>query len=124
MVGAKLGNTDKRVQCWVGKQTAAMTRQAPEESHGLSPTILAQTGSSSSSASSSTDSAEVATELAQTKNRLGNLKDLPVEERIILAQTINESDLSWTADPYLDTPVEGALSLAQTSSRVSAEEWN
>lgn len=71
--------------------------------------MLAQTGSSSKSEE---------LELAQTKahNRLGNYKDVPVEERIMLAQAINDAGYSWKASAYVDSPADG-LTLAQTSSK-------
>ena len=107
MVGNKFNN-DGHIQCWVGKQTTPLTTAPLNENTIASQFILAQTDSQK-------DSGE--TELAQTKahNRLGRFSDLPAEDRIMLAQTINESNLSWTADAYLDMDSDG-LSLAQTSS--------
>jgi len=42
-----------------------------------------------------------------------NFSDMSEEDRILLAQTINEADLTWTADPYLSTPSE-EMNFAQT----------
>lgn len=41
---------------------------------------------------------------------------MPAEQRIALAQTINDADLMWTADPYLTTAQTASedLNLAQT----------
>lgn len=43
---------------------------------------------------------------------------MPAEERILLAQTINEADLMWTADPYLSSSEE--LNFAQTGSETES----
>ena len=50
---------------------------------------------------------------------MGSYTELPVEERIQLAQTINEANLTWTASAYLDDESDG-LELAQTGSSASA----
>jgi len=41
---------------------------------------------------------------------------MPEEERIKLAQTINEADLTWTADPYINFDSGEGLMFAQTES--------
>lgn len=42
---------------------------------------------------------------------------MPEEERIQLAQTINEAGLTWYADPYLNSTASSVeLNLAQVSS--------
>ena len=53
--------------------------------------------------------------MAETHTRLGSFNELSAEERIQLAQTINEAGLTWHADPYLDDSSD-ALALAQVSS--------
>lgn len=46
-------------------------------------------------------------------SRLGSFSEMPAAERILLAQTINEAGLTWTADPYLSTE-----EMSQTSSEM------
>ena len=117
MVGVKLGN-DKMLQCWVGYQTEADNPKKPTQTKLAAPSIFAQT-------SSETEEVADAPLLAQTEAyteihaRLGSYTELPVEERIKLAQTINEANLTWTASAYLDDESDG-LELAQTGSSASA----
>ena len=72
------------------------------------PLILAQTGAS-------VEGEGEAESETMTHNRLGSFSDIPEEDRILLAQTINEAGLTWTADPYLSSAVTSdELNLAQT----------
>ena len=53
--------------------------------------------------------------MVETHTRLGSFNELSAEERIQLAQTINEAGLTWHADPYLDE-TNDELALAQVGS--------
>lgn len=80
------------------------------------PLILAQTSSQKSDAKV----------LAQTEShtRLGNYLDVSESDRILLAQTINDAGLTWTADPYIQSKSD-SLFLAQTSTSAEARgSWN
>ena len=95
MVGFKF-NEDKMIQCWVGYQTAALTNKKATEADGISPLLLAQT---------SVEETDAELELAQTAahTKLGrySFEEMPAEARVNFAQTINKSNLTWKADPYL-----------------------
>lgn len=107
MVGLKF-NEDKMIQCWVGYQTAPLTNQKPVEKDNASPLLLAQTGTEE------TDAQELAQTAAHTKLGRYTFEDMPAEARVNFAQTINKSNLTWRADPYLAETgaVDEALSFA------------
>lgn len=113
MVGIKF-NSDQMIQCWVGYQTKAATQEKPEESELASLFILAQTAAE----------LEVETDAStQYQGTLGHFMDMPESERLNLAQTINEADLSYKASAYIggfDAP-SGELGLAQTETEAYRE---
>ena len=117
MVGVKF-NKDSMIQCWVGYQTQPLTTTKATENSLTSPLILAQTD-----AETDTDAeTELESETHAFGGRLGFFQDMPEEERVALAQTINESGLSWEADPYLETSENADfIGLAQTSSETYKE---
>ena len=56
---------------------------------------------------------------------MGSFSDMPEEERILLAQTINDADLMWTADPYLTSAQTSSdeLNLAQTGATTVTDKF-
>ena len=98
MIGVK--NTEsKYTQCWFGKQSKALVDVVATENDMAAQFVLAQTTASSSTKMLVSDDA---TKLAQTKVRAGNnFGDMSEADRTLLAQTINQANLGWTASPYL-----------------------
>ena len=113
MVGVKFNSEDQMIQCWVGYQTEALVEGKPEQTELASPLVLAQTD-----AMADTES--------ETHARLGSFAELSAEERILLAQTINDAGLTWNADPYLDLYEidEDDMVAAQTSTHRATKKFN
>ena len=110
MVGVKF-NHDKMVQCWVGYQTEGLTDMKAHETELAAQLILAQTNSE---VDTETDAAvETKVEVGKGMQRLGRYSELSDAQRTLLAQTINESDLTWKADPYISiAEPEGVMGFA------------
>ena len=81
--------------------------------------ILAQTDSE---VDTETDAAtETKVEVGKGMQRLGRYSELSDDQRTLLAQTINEADLTWKADPYISiAEPEGVMGFAQTDSEAEA----
>lgn len=116
MVGVKLVHGEG-IECWVGKQTSPATTKVAYEEHDFSALILAQT-----SATVETETAgliDLMNENQGFTKRLGSFSDIPESTRKILAQTINESNLTWKADPYIQD--DTSFTFAQIEADIEAE---